>query len=637
MAETLDRRKRQAGENEAHTSLRVQTLLVITLLLTGTVLLLSSVLTWNARQAMLAQQKVDGLILARLLARTATIVDTFPQEMENVIGEQMIIDATITAHMVAIGEQGGMTPAEIDEHLRQIVDTTALSEFWITDETGHAYLRNMEEIDFTFSPDPQVQPQASAFWPLITGQATSVVQEAQKREVDNKIFKYVGVGGVDKPRIVQVGYEAGVLEQLRERVGLRRLVEQLVAGGDVSAIRVVDQDVQTLVFSAVPGLGADQPSPVDVEAIQGVIESGEDAAYLDGGMLKAVVPIYDKPGGTVVTGAVIVYMPTDQLNAAVGGQIVRAGLLAVFVLAMGLLISLVFARRVTAPVERITRAAREVESGEYHPASLADLTDRSDELGRLARVFDSMARGVSARDRQLRMLRVVIPVGVSLSAEKNFNHLLETLVVEAQNLTNAEGGTLYLQTEDSRLRFVIMRNSALNVAMGGTTGVVIPFEPIRMYTEDGHPNHENIATYAALEHQRVNIADAYDAEGFDFTGTRVFDAKTGYRSKSFLTIPLEDNNRRVIGILQLINSRDPATGEIVKFEEDGALEALVLLATAALDGYVREEHLRREIAKLRIQIDESRRTSQVAEITETEYFRLLQSKARQLRRRKKKG
>ena len=80
-----------------------------------------------------------------------------------------------------------------------------LDEIWITDEKGHAYLRNISEIDFTFSPNPKQQPQAHVFWPLLTGKTKSVVQEARQREVDTQVFKYVGVTGVDKPRIVQVG------------------------------------------------------------------------------------------------------------------------------------------------------------------------------------------------------------------------------------------------------------------------------------------------------------------------------------------------------------------------------------------------------------------------------------------------
>jgi len=66
-------------------------------------------------------------------------------------------------------------------------------------------------IDFTFSSDAKKQPQASAFWPLIAGAQKVVIQNARKREIDNKIFKFVGVAGVDKPRIVQVGVSAANL------------------------------------------------------------------------------------------------------------------------------------------------------------------------------------------------------------------------------------------------------------------------------------------------------------------------------------------------------------------------------------------------------------------------------------------
>ncbi len=56
-----------------------------------------------------------------------------------------------------------------------------------------------------------LQPQASSFWPLIDGSKEIVIQGARKREIDNEIFKYVGVGGVDKARIIQVGVAAGNL------------------------------------------------------------------------------------------------------------------------------------------------------------------------------------------------------------------------------------------------------------------------------------------------------------------------------------------------------------------------------------------------------------------------------------------
>jgi hypothetical protein len=131
-------------------------------------------------------------------------------DCEDTIARHMVGEALLAAQFVAVGEKAGMTPREIDAVLNGIAQNSAIQEFWITDSTGHAYLTNTG-IDFTFSPDPAKQPQASAFWPLLGGGEDVVVQPARKREIDDQVFKYVGVGGVDKPRIVQVGVAAANL------------------------------------------------------------------------------------------------------------------------------------------------------------------------------------------------------------------------------------------------------------------------------------------------------------------------------------------------------------------------------------------------------------------------------------------
>lgn len=275
-------------------------------------------------------------------------------------------------------------------------------------------------------------------------------------------------------------------------------------------------------------------------------------------------------------------------------------------------------------------AVRAIEQGNYDPILLKDFMDESGDLGQLARMLDTMAGTILQRNNQLSLLSKVIPIGLSLSAEKDFNRLLESLVVEAQTFTHADAGSLYL-VEDDKLRFVILRNTSLDMKMGGTSGTPITFYPVRMYNEDGSENRSNVVSYAALTRKRINIADAYEAEGFDFSGTKSFDEKTRYRSKSFLTIPLENKDGKVMGVLQLINAKDPKTDEIVPFKDDTVLEALILLATAALDGYIREAVLRSEIAKLRIEIDHSRRAKQVEEITDTAFFRELKNKAQKMR------
>jgi len=129
------------------------------------------------------------------------------QDLEAIVGQHMAAEALLTAHLVAVAERAGLGAAEIRAILKEVADHSVIDEFWITDREGHAILSN-SEVDFTFSPDPAKQPQASAFWPLLTGAAEVVIQKAQKREIDDQIFKYVGVGGVDGPRIVQVGIAA---------------------------------------------------------------------------------------------------------------------------------------------------------------------------------------------------------------------------------------------------------------------------------------------------------------------------------------------------------------------------------------------------------------------------------------------
>jgi adenylate cyclase len=129
------------------------------------------------------------------------------ENFEDIIGQHMVAEALLTAHLVAIAEKAGLGNEEIRAILKDVADNSAIDEFWITDPEGHAVLSN-RDVSFTFSPDPAKQPQASAFWPLLTGEKKVVIQKAQKREIDDQIYKYVGVGGIDEHRIVQIGIAA---------------------------------------------------------------------------------------------------------------------------------------------------------------------------------------------------------------------------------------------------------------------------------------------------------------------------------------------------------------------------------------------------------------------------------------------
>ena len=171
-------------------------------------------------------------------------------------------------------------------------------------------------------------------------------------------------------------------------------------------------------------------------------------------------------------------------------------------------------------------------------------------------------------------------IGVALSAESDTPKLLELIMMGAMSLTRADGGSLYFLKEDE-LSFEIISNDSLGLQMGGTSGneITFPAIPLRV---NGEENHGNVVSHCVLSGETVNIADAYNEDGFDFTGTRKFDSKTGYRTQSMLTFPLKDHEQEIIGVLQLINAKDMVTGEILPFGEVDQQLAESLASQAAV-------------------------------------------------------
>ena len=205
----------------------------------------------------------------------------------------------------------------------------------------------------------------------------------------------------------------------------------------------------------------------------------------------------------------------------------------------------------------------------------------------------------------------LVEIGIALSAERDHSRLLEMILIEAKTMCNADGGTLYLcgsmveregetvfepEPDGGLLTFEIMRTDSLGIAKGGTTGESIAFPPLSLHDiKTGEPNHHNIATHVALSGETVNITDAYEDTTFDFSGTKKFDEGTGYRSKSFLTVPLKNHSGEIIGVLQLLNALDNETGAVIAFNKimQPLIEALASQAAVAVDNQLLIDAMRR--------------------------------------------
>ena len=203
----------------------------------------------------------------------------------------------------------------------------------------------------------------------------------------------------------------------------------------------------------------------------------------------------------------------------------------------------------------------------------------------VAKYLSDAPRAISAYISDLEeQIQNLAHIGLALSKERDMDKLLEMILLEAKRIANSDGGTLYMMTDDQRLKFEIIMTDSLNFHMGGTSGEDIPFYPVKLYTDEGEENKSMIAAYVALTGETVNLPDAYKTKGFDFSGTKMFDEKTGYRSKSFLTVPLKNHEDEIIGVLQLLNAQTQKAKKIISFGADvlQMVEALASQAAVAI-------------------------------------------------------
>jgi HD-GYP domain-containing protein (c-di-GMP phosphodiesterase class II) len=172
-------------------------------------------------------------------------------------------------------------------------------------------------------------------------------------------------------------------------------------------------------------------------------------------------------------------------------------------------------------------------------------------------------------------------LSVALGHGHDIATLLERIVMAAKNLTGADGGTLYRPSADRRsLNFHISINDSLGLHQNG--GIGVPAVPL--CDAAGAPNLASVAAYAAHYGESVNIDDVYLAGDFNFSGMLAFDRHYGYHSQSLLTVPMNDHEGVLIGVLQLINAKDPDSGAVRAFSptDQRFIEALAAQAGVAI-------------------------------------------------------
>ena len=140
-----------------------------------------------------------------IILNGTTVGNGISPSTDESVSKHMVAEAMLTSHFIDAALRAGMSRYEINAILTKVAEQSVISEFWVSDEGGKIEFSNFPDVNFNFPKDFSGNSQASPFAVLLDGSETVVVQGLMERELDGKSYKYVGVSGTDKSRIVQIG------------------------------------------------------------------------------------------------------------------------------------------------------------------------------------------------------------------------------------------------------------------------------------------------------------------------------------------------------------------------------------------------------------------------------------------------
>ena len=356
-------------------SLRSRIALVAAALVLAAVAVSTVLQTLAARRAILEQARAGGDGIAAMLARVAAFAEDVPPAVEEEIGRHMLAEARLLAAYVASAEKAGTSAEAIVDRLRSVTDDTVVDQLIVTGTDGVCTIdTERPEKPFVFLPDAARQPEAHAFHRLLTGEIATLVQRAQRRDQDGKVFKYAGVGGLDKPRIVEVGIEATFRERLDKNLGVRRLVGEVV-GGNVKEVQVLDRQLVPLVTRRIDASGSATDAPIalaqaDAELVRQSMAAGAPVGRFTADTYRVA---------------------TDSSRDVLWWQAAGAAASAFMVGLPGVVAAIWLARSIAEPVRRALSVAESIAAG--------DLTrtiqgEGSHEMGRLLGSFERMTQSL---------------------------------------------------------------------------------------------------------------------------------------------------------------------------------------------------------------------------------------------------
>lgn len=467
-------------------ALRFQTRLSIamSMLIVVAVSAMAVIVLWASISSIAEHYHRFGLTVTKLSTRNIEYGASLPGRVMDRVGEQMVVSALILAELIDTAEnEAGLSPEAVSQKLKRVVTSSTklrgyplVDDLWVTDENGRIYIGANPPPPLQITPDPALNPQSHVFYPLLEPGAGPIIQDFQPRDADGRNFKYVGVSGVDKPRIVQAGAGEQLVKGIQTEFSVQNVLDRFFPDLDVASMLVVDSAGTVLASVGEQDIPRERLNQAEVIRFCVDFLNGEDETRS-----FQTRPIGDEFG--VVTRlrgnkgerprALYIQHRTEE-----GRELIRSTFASLFALsALTILIAvaviMALSRGLSRPVHVLAHGAREFGRGNLdHRVEL----DTRDEMQRLAVAFNTMADSLQRQMREIETqtsLRERLESELAIAAEMQRSLLPEEPpVVEGLEVAGWShparevGGDFY--------DLIPLGSGRIGVAIGDGTGKGLP-------------------------------------------------------------------------------------------------------------------------------------------------------------------
>ena len=378
--------------------LRTRLVLLVGVSIGVAIIAVASILTWLSWRAIQTQAEMEGRVIARLLAQSVSVSEQVAIDIETILDQEMIAQGLLTSHLADIADAAGLDDRALGRRLAEITARSAIDELWISNATGHARASSAEDTDPTGTVAALAGLPAGAVDRLLRGTVFAEPLGIGRQSLGGLPIRYVGVRGVDGARAVLVGREQRHLARLAETQGVQHLLDTLLRNDAVEGLWVFGPD-NNLVAHSQSKTSSQDLLPAEQALVRAALHGEESRAVLLGGWIAVAAAMPDAYG--MPAGVTLVRLSAAPFHALLSADLRVGGLVALVALLLGVGVSVVMGHRMAAPILRIATAAAEVDTHRFAQGSLATVARRNDELGHLARTFETMAEQVLAREEDL--------------------------------------------------------------------------------------------------------------------------------------------------------------------------------------------------------------------------------------------